>query len=565
MNRNRTGFPRISPLLLLLQAVLGLSAVVQAESVFHAETKRIAGFDPAKVGDMPSIQAISKMYEGLLQYSYLERPYKVEPCLAEAMPDVSPDGKTYTFRIRQGVYFQDDPCFTNSAGRGRELVANDFIYAIKRVADVKVTSPGYWVFRDRIVGLDEFRERSTSGITDYDTPVQGLEAPDRHTLKIRLKRPFPALLWILTMNYAYAVPREAVDYYGEDFVSHPVGTGPYLLKSHIHNYRLEFVKNPRWSEPGHPGVSIDRIVQHVITDASTQWLLFLSGQLDVTGVTRDNWDAVVQADRTLSPRLTARGIVMDATPSIDTAYIGFNMEDPVVGTNRFLRQAMMAAFDRERWVRFQNGRITPATGPVPPSLQALGRHESRFPFDLEIARALMVKAGYPGGRDPATGRRLELTLELGAGDSETREMAEVLASFMERIGIVLNPGYNNWPAFLKKIDQKQAQMFYLSWMADYPDPENFLQLFYGPNATPGANRCNYRDAEFDRLYEKAGTLPEGDEKAAVYARMEEIVKEDCPWLFLHHSMSVSLRHPWLLNYHPHDFPFGMNKYYRIDR
>jgi ABC-type transport system substrate-binding protein len=270
------------------------------------------------------------------------------------------------------------------------------------------------------------------------------------------------------------------------------------------------------------------------------------------------------ADRTLSPRLTSRGIVMEATPSIDTAYIGFNLEDSVVGTNRFIRQAMMAAFDRERWVSFQNGRVTPAIGPVPPSLRGPGKHVSRFPFDLNTARELMVKAGYPEGRDPATGRRLELTLELGAGDSETREMAEVLASFMEKIGIVLNPSYNNWPAFLKKIDQKRAQMFYLSWMADYPDPENFLQLFYGPNGTPGANRCNYHNAEFDRLYEKAGTLPEGGEKTTVYARMEELVKEDCPWLFLHHSMTVSLRQPWLVNYKPHDFPFGMTKYYRIE-
>ena len=566
MNRNKRGLPWIlSGFLFILLAVPGRSGAAPAESVFHAETKRIAGFDPALVGDLPSIQAISKMYEGLLQYSYLDRPYRVEPCLAESLPELSPDGRTYTFRIRRGIYFQDDPCFTRSAGKGRELVAEDFIYAIKRVADMKVASPGYWVFRDRIDGLDEFRDHTAAtGITDYDVPVPGLEAPDRYTLRIRLKRPFPALLWILTMNYAYAVPREAVEYYGEDFVAHPVGTGPYILKSHVHNHRLEFVKNPRWAESGRPEPDIDRIVQHVVTDASTQWLLFLSGQLDLTALTRDNWDAVVMADRTLSPRLTARGIVMEAAPSIDTAYIGFNLEDPVVGTNRFIRQAMMAAFDRERWVSFQNGRVTPAVGPVPPSLRGPGPYVSRFPFDLKKARELMVKAGYPGGLDPATGRRLELTLELGAGDSETREMAEVLASFMEKIGIILNPSYNNWPAFLKKIDQKRAQMFYLSWVADYPDPENFLQLFYGPNGTPGANRCNYHNAEFDRLYEKAKTLPEGGEKTTVYARMEELVKEDCPWIFLHHSMTVSLRHPWLVNYKPHDFPFGMTKYYRIE-
>jgi len=587
MKRNGRGLPGFSSggLLFVCLALVCLEPV-RSETVFHAETKRIAGFDPAKISDLPSIQAVSRMYEGLVQYAYLDRPYRVEPCLAESMPSISPDGMVYTFRIRRGIYFQDDPCFTNSAGKGRELTASDFVYAIKRVADLKVASPGYWVFRDRIVGLDEFRDRSGAGDTDYMAPVAGLETPDRYTLRIHLKRPFPALLWILTMNYAYAIPREAVEFYGDDFVSHPVGTGPYILKSHIHNYRLEFAVNSKWKETGrldlYPGRGtpedslagrlkcegnpmpfIDRIVQYVVTDASTQWLLFLSGQLEVTTLTRDNWDAVVTQDGKLSPRLASRGIVMDAGPSIDTAYIGFNMEDPVLGNNRFLRQAMQAAFNRERWVKFQNGRVVPAMGPIPPSLKVSETNNSCFPFDLSRARDLMTKAGYPGGRDPATGRRLGLTLELGSGDSETREMAEVLASFMEQIGIVITPSFNNWPSFLKKIDQRRAQMFYLSWMADYPDPENFLQLFYGPNGTPGANRCNYRNADFDRLYEAAALLPDSPDKQATYARMEQIVKEDCPWLFLHHSMTVILRHPWLVNYKPHDFPFGMGKYYTI--
>lgn len=560
------------------------------ESVFHAETRRIAGFDPAKAMDVPSIQAISKMYEGLVQYAYLERPYRVEPCLAEALPEISQDGTVYTFKIRKGIFFQDDPCFVKGgsvAGKGRELCATDFVYGIKRVADLKVGSPGYWAFRNRIIGLDEFRSRSGSGPTDYDATVAGLETPDRYTLRIRLIRPFPALLWILTMNFAYAVPREAVEYYGPDFVSHPVGTGPFVLKSHVHNYRLEFERNPKWRETGRvdrypvsgepadvphgllqdagkPLPFMDRIVQYVITDASTQWLLFLSGQLEQTALSRDNWDAVVTADRKLTPEMTARGVEMNAVPALDTAYIGFNMEDPVVGTNRLLRQAMMAAFDRERWVRFQHGRITPAIGPVPPAMRVSDVIDSEFPFDLQRAKSLMIQAGYPGGEDPVTGRRLEITLELGSGEPETREMAEVLASFMERIGIVLVPSFNNWPSFLKKLEQKRAQVFYLSWMADYPDPENFLQLFYGPNVTPGANRCNYVNPEFDRLYEKAGLLPEGAEKRGVYAQMEQIVKVDCPWLFLHHSLSVSLRHSWLKNYKPHDFPMGISKYYRIE-
>ncbi len=559
----------------------------RCESVFHGETGRLTGFDPARVMDVPSVQAVSKIYEGLLQYSYLDRPYKVEPWLAEAMPEVSTNGLEYSFRIRRGIYFQDDPCFVATGGRGRELTASDFVYAIKRVADPRVGSSGFWAFRGRIAGLDAFREQAAAGKADLDTPVEGLQAPDRYTLCLRLTQPFPALLWVLTMNYAYAVPREAVEFYGQDFVNHPVGTGPYILRAYTHNYRLEFIRNPKWEQTGRvdrypatgaPGDAesgllvdagkpipfLDRIVQFVIGDASTQWLMFLADDLEMSAISRDNWDAVIVRQDELSEDLARRGILMDKAPALDVSYIGFNMEDPVVGTNRFLRQAMLAAFDREKWVRFMNGRVVPADGPVPPAMRHVDPGRTRFPYDLDRARALLASAGYPGGRDPRTGRRLELTLELGSGGSETRESAEVLASFMDPIGIVLKPSFNNWPAFLKKIEQRQAQMFMMSWVADYPDPENFLQLFYGPNETPGANRCNYRNAGFDRLYEAALPMVECAEKHELHAAMERIVMEDCPWMFLHHNMTFSLRHRRLGNYKPHDFPYGMIKYYRLE-
>ncbi len=563
-----------------------MAQMASGESVYRGETGRLTGLDPARVMDVPSVQAVSKIYEGLVQYAYLQRPYQVEPCLADAMPVVSSNGMEYTFRIRRGIYFQDDPCFESTDGKGRELTAEDFIYAIKRVADPKVGSSGFWAFRGRVAGLDAFREAMSSGKATYETPVEGLAAPDRYTFCLRLTQPFPAMLWILTMNYAYAVPREAVDYYGQDFVNHPVGTGPYVLSSYVHNYRIEFVRNPKWratgrvdrypvsssgddetlgllTDRGNPIPFIDRIVQYAVSDASSQWLMFLANELEMSAISRDNWEAVIFGQDGLAEDLKRRGIVMDKVPALDTGYIGFNMDDPVVGANRFLRQAMMAAFDREKWVKFQNGRVMPADGPVPPVMRRMDPGKTLFPFDVERAQVLMKAAGYPGGRDPQTGRRLELTLELGTAGSDTRETAEVMASFMERIGIVVRPSFNNWPAFLKKIEQRQAQMFLLTWVADYPDPENFLQLFYGPNETPGANRTNYKNVKFDRFYETAAKLPDGPERDALHAAMERVVMEDCPWLFLHHSMSFSLRHGRLMNYKPHDFPYGMIKYYRL--
>ena len=571
----------------MMGLVAGLSCAA-AESVFRNETGRIRGFDPALVMDVPSVQTIGKIYEGLVQYAYLDRPYHVEPLLAEELPAVSADGLEYVFHIRRGIRFQDDACFTNTAGKGRELTADDFIYSVKRIADLKVGSSGYWTLRGHIVGLDDYRTASADAGHARNAPVAGLQAPDPHTLRIRLTAPFPALLWMLAMNYAYAVPREAVAYYGPEFVNHPVGTGPYILKEWVQNYKLEFVRNPTWKatgrvdrypatgEPrdaaagllrdaGQPIPFIDRIEQYVVGDPSTQWLMFLSGRFDVSAISRDNWDAVVTLDRTLTADLAGRGIAMDAVPALDVSYIGFNMEDSVLGTNPCLRQAMQSAFDRDAWVRFHNARVVAAQGPVPPAIRPPEAGANPFPFDLARAKALMIQAGYPDGRDSRTGRRLELMLELGSGSSDTRETAEVLASFMERIGIVVRPSVNNWPTLLKKLERKEAQMFLLNWVADYPDPENFLQLFYGPNETPGANRANYHNADFDRLYEQAARYPDGGYRRALYARMESIVMQDCPWLFLHHSMSFSLRQPWVKNFKPHDFPYGMAKYYRVER
>ena len=562
-------------------------AAAPGEMVMYGETSRIRGFDPVKAGDVASSLAASKIYEGLLQYAYLDRPYRVEPLLAEAMPKVSADGLTYTFKIRQGIYFQDDPCFQASGGKGRELVAGDFVYSICRIADMKNAASGYWAFNDRIVGLDEWRV-ATGGDqpSDYSSRIEGLHAPDPYTLVIKLKRPYPQLLWILTMHYAFAVPREAVEYYGTEFVNHPVGTGPYILKAYRQNYRYEFVRNPKWAETGRvdrypesapegedpslladagrPIPFIDRIVQYVIDDPTTQWLVFLTGQIESSGVSRDNWDAVITPDKLLNDELMRRGIRLLTAPTLDLFYIGFNMEDPVVGTNKKLRQAMTCAFNTGAYIRYYNNRITRPTGPIPPGVAGYADRPSPFDFELDRARALLAEAGYPGGEDPKTGRRLTLTLEMGSADPEFRQSAELFANFMEQIGVVIKPSFNNWPTFLEKMERKQAQLFSLGWVADYPDAENFLQLFYGPNSSPGPNHANYVNPAFDRLYETVREMQDSPKRTEIYQQMADLVVEDCPWIFTSNPLAYGLHHQWLLNYKFHDFPYGMVKYYRID-
>lgn len=596
------GLASVGGMLLLIAIGCGRTALETGtdpnEMVMFGETARIRGLDPVKAGDVPSSLATGKIYEGLVEYHYLDRPYHVIPALAESLPEISADGLTYTFHIRRGIYFQDDPCFVKTDGKGRELIAEDFVYAIKRVADIKNASTGYWAFNDRLVGLDDFRA-STAGNepTHYDAEVEGLRALDRYTLQFKLIRPYPQWLWILTMHYAFALPREAVEYYGEDFRRHPVGTGPYILKSWRPNYRIEFVRNPKWAETGRveryptsnvpadeaaglledtgkPLPFIDRIVQYVVDDSSTQWLMFLRGQFEMSGISRDNWDAVLTEQKELVEPLQKRDIQMALSTTLNLFYYGFNMNDPEVGQsedpainrrNRLLRQAMTHAFNSKEWERFYNYRLRRPTGPIPPGVAGYTEKAERFPFDLEKARALLVEAGYPEGRDPATGRRIQIHIELGSADNpETRQATELLVDFMNQIGILLVPSYNNWPTFLDKLQNGQAQMFGLGWVADYPDAENFLQLFYGPNKSPGPNHAHYVNPDFDRLYEQARVMQDGPERTALYEEMADMVIEDCPWIFSGQPVAYGLYHAWFKNYKRHDFPYTMSKYYKID-
>jgi ABC-type transport system substrate-binding protein len=560
-------------------------------ATLFGETTRIRGFDPVKAGDFSSSLAVSRVYEGLLQYSYLDRPYRLEPLLAEALPEVSADGLTYAFTLRRGIFFQDDPCFAATGSKGRELTADDFVYAILRVADQKNASTGYWAFQDRIAGLDEFRAASGRvGQTDYTKAVPGLRATGRYTLTITLTRPYPQILWVLTMPYACAVPREAVDFYGQDFVNHPVGTGPFVLKSWRRNYRMEYARNPKWAATGRverypatgsaedradglladaarPLPFLDRVVEYVIADETTKWMMFLDGQLDQFGsISRDNWEAMVTPDRRLNRDLETRGIRLVSRPTLEVYFIGFNMDDPVVGANRALRQALTCAFNTKSWIRFHNQRVIRPAGPIPPGLAGSDTGPGKFPFDLERARRLLAEAGFPQGIDPKTGRRLQLSLELASADSaELRQSTELLVDFMDKIGVVLKPVYNNKPTFFDKVERRQAQMFRLSWSADYPDAQNFLQLFYSPHASPGPNRTNYANPEFDRLYEQARLMADSPERTALYRRMADMVIEDCPWLITHLPLAYGLRHAWVKNVKLHDFPFGMDKYYRVER
>lgn len=538
------------------------------ETVYRRALERVASLDPAQSTSVYSSRLVQLAYETLYDYDYRQRPYRLIPALAAGMPVYSADRKTLTITLNPEARFHDHPCFPG--GKGRPVTAADVVYSLKRLGDSRVASSGSWLVLDTIAGMREYAA-ATAGKKISKPVLLGLAAIGKHQVQITLQRPFYQFAWYLAMSYTAIVPREAVEYYGEDFGRHTVGSGPYRLESWRRNHQFRFRRAADWhgwrkgpAAAVAPGTRIFDVLEfNEIGDVSTQWLCFLNGELDFLGdISRDNWDVVIDNSGGLSDDLKRRGINLYSAPTLEVAYIGINMDDPVLGKNKALRQALNCAFDFESWSRFYNGRVECCRTPVPPMAGGNPGEKFAYSFNLDKARALMAEAGYPGGIDPATGRRLELTLDIGRVTQDVRETTELLASFYNRIGIALRAQYHNWPAFLERVAERRSQMFRIGWVGDYPDAENFLQLFYSKNASPGPNRSNYSNPKFDAIYEAACAETDDGKRAELWLEAQRIVREDCPWIFLHFPKAFSLTGRNLIGYTPSDFPYGTERYLR---
>ncbi|MEI6349525.1 MAG: ABC transporter substrate-binding protein [Verrucomicrobiota bacterium] len=533
--------------------------------------------DPQYSYDTLGNAVISQVYESLLQYSVFKTdPYELEPCLAESMPIriQNPDGtEAYEFHIKRGIYFHDAPCF--SGGRGRELTTADFVYTFQRIADPAVECPVLSTLQEFIKGLGPaYVEARKAGKFDYSKPTEAITVIDDHTFRLNLLKAYPQIQYWLAMPFTTPVPHEAVEFYdgkaGRDpFKFHPVGTGAYRVAEWARSRLLRLVRHDRYSATrfptggwpkeddarfavlsGKPLPFVDEVQFAVIREAVPAWLLFRQGYLDNYGVSKDVFNTVITAGQTLSEKYKAKGVRLYRDVEPGTFYVQFNMDDPLVGKNKKLRQALSTAYDEQRAnAVFGNGVDVKAEQLLPPGV--IG-YDPNFknPYrteDLSQAKKLLAEAGFPNGIDAKTGKQVVLTLDVMTGNAESRQRAEFDQGQVEQLGLGCKIEENTWSRFQ---DKQQRGLFQINtgsgWNADYPDPENFFFLFYSKNIPPqGSNYVRFSNPGFDALFERMATMDNGPERLKIIQQLRGILVEECPVIFTSHPVAFALSQPWL--------------------
>ncbi|OQX31781.1 MAG: peptide ABC transporter substrate-binding protein [Candidatus Sedimenticola endophacoides] len=516
-----------------------------------------------------------------------------------------------------------------SATGSREVTAEDFVHQIKRLAAPWLHSPIAGVMGEYIVGFNEFGERvggahearkASSGREQpyfdlRDHALEGVEVIDRHRFRVRLKGKYPQFVYWLAMPFFAPMPWEAEAFYGQPGMEqrnitlnwYPLGSGPFMLTENNPNLRMVLARNPNYHGERYPAEGeagdraaglledagaalpfIDRAVYSLEKESIPYWNKFLQGYYDTSGVSSDSFDQAVrfseQGELGLAEALEAKGIRLQEAVTTSIYYMGFNMGDPVVGGDaeraRLLRRAISIAVDFEEYISiFNNGRGIAAQGPLPPGIfgshegdaainpyiyQATGTTPRRRP--LEQARELLERAGYPGGRDAATGKALILYYDTTASGPDDKARLNWMRKQFTKLGIQLVIRATDYNRFQEKMREGNAQIFMWGWNADYPDPENFLFLLYGPNgkvAHGGENAANYANPRFDALFERMKNMSNGPERQAIIDQMVEIARRDAPWHFGFHPKAVSLFHGWYRNVKPNLMANNTLKYKRL--
>lgn len=622
--------------------------------LYSSFSERPKHLDPAVAYSSNEYGFIGQIYEPPFQYHYLKRPYQLVPLTATKMPGIEYFNDkneklvgTFTDRdiaytkyiidIKPGIMYQPHPAFIpenlilndqqiellndltdlNQQG-SRELVAEDYVYQIKRLAHPKIQSPIAEIMKHYIVGFEEFSQvAKTVDKTAIKTmSMQGVEVLGRYQYAIEIKGKYPQFRFWLAMPFFAPMPWEAEVFYAQPGLKEknitldwfPVGTGPYYLSENNPNRRMVLSKNPHFHDEFYPSEGeaedksngllvdagkrlpfIDKVVYMLEKETIPYWNKFLQGYYDASGISSDSFDQAVQfvgdGDARLTNTMAAKGIHLQTAVTTSIFYMGFNMLDSVVGGDseraRKLRQAISIAVDYEEYIAiFQNGRGVPAQGLLPPGIYGFEDKQAGMNpviYDwvnqqyrrksIKQAEKLMSEAGYHHGVDPATGEALVLYFDTTSVSVDARPTMNWYRKQFEKLGIKLVIRPTDYNRFQEKMRSGSGQLFTWGWNADYPDPENFFFLLYGPNGKVkhgGENAGNYQNAEFDRLFEQMRNMDDSEQRQIIIHKMQTIIRNDAPWVFGFHPKSFSLFHGWYKNLKPNLMANNGLKYTRID-
>jgi ABC-type transport system substrate-binding protein len=560
-----------------LAAVCALIAIPVPRALAAADPGKVvrlafetaeSGFDPVRVSDGNSSTVIEAIFERLLTYDYLARPAKLAPMTVLAMPEVADGGRTYTFRLRPGIHFAQDPAFR---GAKRELVAQDYVYTFMRFLDPKNRAPYAFLLEGKIKGLDALAAAARkSGKFDYDAKLPDLEAVDRYTLRIRLARADYNFPYVVAHTSFGAVAREVIEAYDGTTEAHPVGTGPYMLAEWRRASRIVLAANPDyrgfiWDFAGNPGNAWDeRIIREmkgkampqvgrveisVIEEFQTQWLSFRNKQADLLNLPSSFRTEAFEPDGTLKRVLVDELVSVYSFVEPEIIYAFFNFRDPVVGgfakEKIALRRAMILGYRLADDIdTIRRGMAVVAEMPVP---QGVVGHDPAYRSlnqrDPALANRLLDHFGYRKGEDGY--RRLPdgkplVVRYASSGTVVDREHNELWKKSMDAIGIHMEFDVAPFGENLKAAKACKLMMWESAWGADYPDGDNFMQLLYGPNTGQSNNGC-YESKAFDAFYEKSREMPDSPERNRLFLEMSRQMEVDGAW-----SLHLSRERRWLI-------------------
>jgi peptide/nickel transport system substrate-binding protein len=505
----------------------------------------------------------------------------------------------------------------------RELIAKDYVYQIKRMVHPKIHSPIAGLMGKYIVGLNELAEevrnseQTNANFIDLNTyELPGVKVIDDTTFEITLKQKYPQFLYWLSMSFFAPMPWEADYFYSQEGMNDknitldwfPVGTGPFMLTENNPNRRMVLERNPNFrgelypdeGEEGDQALGmlddagkempfIDMAIYSLEKESIPSWTKFLQGYYDTSGIASDSFDQAVQfnaqGEAQLTDEMRDKDINLITAVTTSTYYMGFNMADDVIGGDseraRLLRRAISIAVDYEEYISiFANGRGKPAQGPIPPGI--FGNVEGKGGINsyvyqwkngkavrrnIQEAKQLMIEAGYPKGREQTTGKPLTLNLDTPAAGPGAKAVFDWYRKQFAKLGINLIVRATDYNRFQEKVRKGTTQIYQWGWNADYPDPENFFFLLYGPNSKvdfAGENASNYKNAEFDKLFNQMKSMNNSSERQAVIDQMVEVARKDAPWLWGFHPVGFSLHHAWYKNAKPNLMANNTLKYKRVE-